>query len=90
MLNKRIFLSNTTLLVFLLSLCAVSFAASGNKDLGAELRETEPSETEPKDGEPARVETETWVAVDLPFTSNKSYGEGEQVYARFDVAFTNQ
>ncbi|MBQ9812354.1 MAG: DUF4038 domain-containing protein [Thermoguttaceae bacterium] len=89
MLNKRIFLSNTTLLVSLLSLCAVSFAASGNKDVGPEFRGTEPSETEPKDGEPARVETETWIAVDLPFTSNKSYGEGEQVYAQFDVAFTN-
>ena len=72
MLNKRTLLFNTTLLIFLLSLCAVSFASSGNKDVGSELRETE-----------------TWVAVDLPFASMKSYHAGEQVYARFDAIFTN-
>ncbi|MBP5621848.1 MAG: DUF4038 domain-containing protein [Thermoguttaceae bacterium] len=89
MLNRRLFLSNTTFLIFLLSLCAISFAVSGNMSVGYELRETESSETEPKDGEPGRFETETWIAVDLPFASNKSYGEGEQVYARFDATFTN-
>lgn len=72
MLNRRMFLSVTTLPIFLLSLCAVSFA-------DAEIQE----------GGVPRVETETWRAVDLPFTSNKSYGEGEQLYLLFDATFTN-
>ena len=89
MLNRRIFLSIATLLIFLLSLCAVSFPVLGNKVVGAELRETESDEAAPNEEESARFETETWIAVDLPFVSNKNYGEGEQVYARFEVAFTN-
>ena len=87
MQNRRVFFSIAALFAFLLPLCAVSFAASGNMDAGAGLRETEPAEA--NNGASARFETETWIAVDLPFTSNKSYREGEQLYARFDAVFTN-
>ncbi len=79
MLNRRTVLSIATLPIFLLSLCAFSFAASESNGV----------ESEPKEGTPGRFETETWIAVDLPFVSNKSYGEGEQLYAQFDATFTN-
>lgn len=88
MQNRRVFFSIAALFAFLFPLCAVSFAASGNRDAGAGLRETEPAEAD-VNKETARFETETWIAVDLPFTSNKSYREGEQLYARFDAVFTN-
>lgn len=88
MQNRRVFFSIAALFAFLFPLCAVSFAASGNRDAGAGLHETEPAEAE-VNKETARFETETWIALDLPFTSNKSYREGEQLYARFDAVFTN-
>jgi hypothetical protein len=51
--------------------------------------ETEPAEAGPKEEEPMVVETETWIAVDLAFTSNKTYRESKQVYAQFDAVLTN-
>ncbi|MBQ4080319.1 MAG: DUF4038 domain-containing protein [Thermoguttaceae bacterium] len=89
MQNRRVFFSIAALFAFLFPLCAVSFAASGNMDAGAGLLETESGQAEANNGASARFETETWIAVDLPFTSNKSYREGEQLYARFDAVFTN-
>ena len=89
MQNRRVFFSIAALFAFLFPLCAVSFAASGNRDAGAGLLETESGQAEANNGASARFETETWIAVDLPFTSNKSYREGEQLYARFDAVFTN-
>lgn len=87
--NRRVFFSIAALFAFLFPLCAVSFAASGNRDAGAGLLETESGQAEANNGASARLETETWIAVDLPFTSNKSYRDGEQLYARFDAVFTN-
>ena len=89
MQNRRVFFSIAALFAFLFPLCAVSFAASGNMDAGAGLLETESGQAEANNGASARFETETWIAVDLPFTSNKSCREGEQLYARFDAVFTN-
>ena len=89
MQNRRVFFSIAALFAFLFPLCAVSFAASGNRDAGAGLLETESGQAEANNGASARFETETWIAVDLPFTSNKSCREGEQLYARFDAVFTN-
>ncbi|MBQ1338428.1 MAG: DUF4038 domain-containing protein [Thermoguttaceae bacterium] len=89
MQNRRVFFSIAALFAFLFPLCTVSFAASGNMDAGAGLLETESGQAEANNGASARFETETWIAVDLPFTSNKSCREGEQLYARFDAVFTN-
>ena len=88
MLDRRTILSISTLLMLLLPLCEVSFAGSGS--VGGELHEsTSDDPEEHREGAPARFETETWIAADLPFVSSKSYREGEQVYAQFDATFTN-
>lgn len=63
--------------------------------------ETEPHETETvseKTEETAETkeeinmtyETETWIAVDLSFQSNRHYRLNKQLYARFDAVFTNR
>ncbi len=35
-------------------------------------------------------ETETWIAVDLTFLSNREYPANSQLYAKFDAVFTNK
>ena len=88
MLDRRTILSISTLLMLLLPLCEVSFAGSGS--VGGVLHESASDDPEEhREGAPARFETETWIAADLPFVSSKSYREGEQVYAQFDATFTN-
>ena len=51
--------------------------------------ETNTAETEPKEEKAMTYETETWIAVDLEFKSNKVYKTNKQVYAQFDATFTN-
>ena len=88
MLDRRTILSISALLMLLLPLCEVSFAGSGS--VGGVLHESTSNDPEEhREGAPARFETETWIAADLPFVSSKSYREGEQVYAQFDATFTN-
>ena len=40
--------------------------------------------------DPMKYETETWIAVDLTFRSNREYRPNGQLYAQFDAVFTNR
>ena len=66
----------------LLSLGMISCSAT-------EIAKQEIPETEPKEEKTMTYETETWIAVDLEFISNKAYTTNKQVYAQFDAVFTN-